>query len=211
MRIIRKSERSKRRSTDPDVVIVSRETPDGGKPGVMNGCSAELAARLIVEEKADLATAEEAAQFRAEVEAKWKTAQEAPTLTEGEVRALRTALKPQRKARQRWLCLPTEIRTTTEALQAVRDVDSRCGEHGGDRSEREADSGHGRNLEDVLDVLLDHAWTVGSAVDDPAADRSVGRGGDAADEAVARAAHAGDRVSGRVQQPAERPVSGEVE
>ena len=82
---------------DPDVVIVSRETPDGGKAGVRTAVPRRLAARLIAEEKADLATPEQTAQFREETELTWKKAQEAPTLTEGEIRALRTALKPQRK------------------------------------------------------------------------------------------------------------------
>src|SRR5271163_4468586 len=83
---------------DREVVIISRETPDGGKPGVRTDVPRSLAARLIAEEKADLATAEQAAQFRSELELKWKKAMEAPALSEGEVRALRSALKPQRKA-----------------------------------------------------------------------------------------------------------------
>ncbi len=83
--------------SDPEVVIVSRETPDGGKPGMRTDVPRGLAARLIAEDKADLATPEESARFRSEVESRWRTAQEAPSLTEGEVRALRTALKPQRK------------------------------------------------------------------------------------------------------------------
>jgi hypothetical protein len=84
--------------SEPEVVIVSRETPDGGKPGIKTDVPRGLAARLIAEDKADLATQEVSAQFRSAVEALWKTAQEAPSLTEGEVRALRTALKPQRKS-----------------------------------------------------------------------------------------------------------------
>jgi hypothetical protein len=83
---------------EPDVVIVSRETPDGGKAGVRTVVPRRLAAKMMAEEKADLATPEQAAQFRAELELTWKKAQEAPSLNEGEVRALRTALKPQRKA-----------------------------------------------------------------------------------------------------------------
>ena len=59
---------------DESVVIVSRETPDGGRAGVRTDVPRELAARLIAEEKADLATAEEAAGFRAEVERRWKSA-----------------------------------------------------------------------------------------------------------------------------------------
>lgn len=79
------------------VVIVSRETPDGGKPGVKVEVPRGLAARLVAEEKAELASPEEASQFRAEVERAWKAAQEAEGLTEREVRVLRNALKPQRK------------------------------------------------------------------------------------------------------------------
>jgi hypothetical protein len=79
---------------EPDVVIVSRETPDGGKPGVRSDVPRSVAARLIAEEKADLASPDEARQFREEVEAKWKAAEEAPVAGLG---ALRSALKPARK------------------------------------------------------------------------------------------------------------------
>lgn len=44
-------------------VIVSRETPDGGKPGVMSETSRAIAARLVVDGRARLATKEEAAEF----------------------------------------------------------------------------------------------------------------------------------------------------
>jgi hypothetical protein len=53
---------------EPYVVIVSRETPDGGKPGVKTNVARSLAAKLIVEDQATLATPEETAQFRAEME-----------------------------------------------------------------------------------------------------------------------------------------------
>lgn len=82
---------------EPVVVIVSRETPDGGKAGVRADVARETAARLVVEEKAVLATPEETAQFRSEVEANWRLAQQAPTLNELEVKALRTALRPQKR------------------------------------------------------------------------------------------------------------------
>jgi hypothetical protein len=49
---------------EPYVVVVSRETGDGGKPGVRTEVPRSLAAKLIVEDQATLATAEEAAQFR---------------------------------------------------------------------------------------------------------------------------------------------------
>ena len=58
---------------EDSVVIISRETPDGGRAGVKSDVPRALAARLMVDEKADLATPEEAAGFRAEVEGKWRT------------------------------------------------------------------------------------------------------------------------------------------
>jgi hypothetical protein len=57
---------------DPDVVIVSRQTSDGGRAGVRTQVSREVAARMIADEKADVATAEEAEEFQAATEAKWK-------------------------------------------------------------------------------------------------------------------------------------------
>jgi hypothetical protein len=53
---------------EPYVVVVSRETPDGGKPGLKTAVARGLAAKLIVEEQATLATPEEAAEFHAESE-----------------------------------------------------------------------------------------------------------------------------------------------
>jgi hypothetical protein len=50
---------------EPYVVMVSRETPDGGKPGVMTDVPRFLAAKLIVEDQAVLANPEETARFRA--------------------------------------------------------------------------------------------------------------------------------------------------
>ncbi len=57
------------------VVMVSRETPDGGKPGMKTDVPRSLAAKLIVEEQARLASPEETAEFRAEVERRWSEAQ----------------------------------------------------------------------------------------------------------------------------------------
>ena len=54
-----------------DVVVVSLETPDGGKPGVKIEAPREIAAKMIVESRARLATAKETAAYQAEtVEAK---------------------------------------------------------------------------------------------------------------------------------------------
>ena len=48
---------------EPYVVVVSRETPDGGKPGVKTDVPRGLAAKLIVEDQATLASAEETARI----------------------------------------------------------------------------------------------------------------------------------------------------
>lgn len=57
---------------DPSVVIVSRETQDGGRRGVRTEVPRTVAARMIADESADLATPEEAEEFRAAAEAQWK-------------------------------------------------------------------------------------------------------------------------------------------
>jgi hypothetical protein len=57
--------------TDPCPVIVSRETPDGGKEGTLTEVPVGIAAKMIVDGAARLATAEEARTFRqAQAEAK---------------------------------------------------------------------------------------------------------------------------------------------
>lgn len=62
--------------TEPCVVIVSKETPDGGKAGVKTDVPKALAARMIVEDRAVLASPEETAQFRGEVAQRWRDAEE---------------------------------------------------------------------------------------------------------------------------------------
>lgn len=70
--------------TEPVAVVISRATEDGGKAGMKSEVPRRLAAKLIAEEKAELASAEEAAEYRAELETQWKAAaseaqaQEAP-------------------------------------------------------------------------------------------------------------------------------------
>lgn len=49
---------------EPFVVVVSRETPDGARPGVKTEVPRKLAARLIAEEKVDLASADEEAMLK---------------------------------------------------------------------------------------------------------------------------------------------------
>jgi hypothetical protein len=54
------------------VVVVSRGTSDGGRQGVRSEAPRAVAARLIADGKADLASPEESAKFRGEAEVKWK-------------------------------------------------------------------------------------------------------------------------------------------
>ena len=49
---------------DASVVLVSLETPDGGRPGVRTEVPRRIAAKMIVEGGARLATAEEAQAFQ---------------------------------------------------------------------------------------------------------------------------------------------------
>lgn len=83
------------------VIVVSNETPDGGKAGVRSEAPRERAARLVVDGKARLATAEEAEQFRAEMaEARARAEQAAAAakmqvtvISEHELRALKERFK----------------------------------------------------------------------------------------------------------------------
>jgi hypothetical protein len=57
--------------TEAFPVVVSHETADGGKPGVLTEVTPGIAAKMLVEGAARLATAEEAMAFRtAQAEAK---------------------------------------------------------------------------------------------------------------------------------------------
>ena len=51
--------------SEPHVIVVSHETPDGGRAGQLAEVSRSNAARLILEGHAHLATAEQSAEFRA--------------------------------------------------------------------------------------------------------------------------------------------------
>jgi hypothetical protein len=51
---------------EPHVVIASKETPEGGRAGVLSEVTRAIAAQLIAEGKAELATEEAAKEFRAQ-------------------------------------------------------------------------------------------------------------------------------------------------
>lgn len=54
--------------TDPHVVVVSNETPDGGRAGQKSEVSRSIAARLVLEGRARLALPEETVEYRKAVE-----------------------------------------------------------------------------------------------------------------------------------------------
>jgi hypothetical protein len=56
-------------------VVISRATPDGGRVGIKTELPRAIAARLIADGKADLASSEDAGRFREETEAKWRETQ----------------------------------------------------------------------------------------------------------------------------------------
>jgi hypothetical protein len=82
--------------------VVSNETPDGGRPGQLAEVPKGVAARMIVEGKARLATAEESAQHLADVargieaatrqELMGKT--QVRLLSDSDIETLRSALRP---------------------------------------------------------------------------------------------------------------------
>jgi hypothetical protein len=71
--------------THEHVVIVSEETSDGGKAGMMSEVSRYIAAKLIVEGRAKLATDEQAKAYSAAEETKREAAQRAEFATKVQV------------------------------------------------------------------------------------------------------------------------------
>ena len=83
------------------VVVVSMETPDGGRPGQLSEVSRGVAAKLIVQAKARLANEDEAEEFHASLRAATEAAAEVSmrehvhlsVLPEAELELLRSALR----------------------------------------------------------------------------------------------------------------------
>jgi hypothetical protein len=61
---------------DADPIVVSKETADGGKEGMKTEVTRLVAARMVAEGKARLATEEEAAEFRGAVQTARKVAEQ---------------------------------------------------------------------------------------------------------------------------------------
>ncbi|MGA3023965.1 MAG: hypothetical protein ABSF98_04270 [Bryobacteraceae bacterium] len=83
-------------------VVVSSETPDGGRPGQTSEVATAVAARMIVEGKARLATPEERTQYQASVARGIEAAKrrelmgkaQVRLLSDADIETLRSALRP---------------------------------------------------------------------------------------------------------------------
>lgn len=91
--------------TDPHVIVTSEETPDGGRAGQKVEVSRSIAARLILEGKARLATSEEASEYRVAAEAALREAEQKATvgkvqvnlITEADLRAIKSMPKAEKR------------------------------------------------------------------------------------------------------------------
>lgn len=89
----------------PHVVVVSHATPDGGKAGRKSEVSRAIAAGLVLEGRARLATAEEAAEYRAEITEALQMAQQRAAaervhvnlISDAELRALKTVARSEKR------------------------------------------------------------------------------------------------------------------
>ena len=87
------------------VIVVSNETSDGGRAGQKAEVSRSIAARLILEGRARLATGEEAAEYRAGIEAALQEAEQRAmservqvnVITEADLRAIKSVAKPEKR------------------------------------------------------------------------------------------------------------------
>ncbi len=90
---------------DSHVVVVSHETPDGGRPGQLTEVSRSIAARLILEGRAHLATGEETAEFRASAQKALEVAQQREAagkvqvnvISEADLRALKSSVRAEKR------------------------------------------------------------------------------------------------------------------
>jgi len=90
---------------EPHVVVVSHETPDGGRRGQLSEVSRSNAARLILEGHAHLATAEQSAEFRAAARKALEEAQQrmmaekvqVTVISDADLRAMKSALRAEKR------------------------------------------------------------------------------------------------------------------
>jgi len=91
--------------TDAHVVVVSEETPDGGKAGQKAEVSRFNAAKLILEGRSRLANAEEAAEYRKRIEQALQDAEQRAmservqlnVISDADLRALKSAGRPEKR------------------------------------------------------------------------------------------------------------------
>ena len=91
--------------TEPHVVVVSNETPDGGRAGRKSEGARAVAAKLIVEGRARLASAEEVTEFRTGVEMARQDAEQKAmaqkiqvnVVSEADFRAIKSVSRPEKR------------------------------------------------------------------------------------------------------------------
>lgn len=90
---------------EPHVVVVSEETPDGGRAGQLTEVSRSNAARLILEGHAHLATAEQTAEFHAAARKALEEAQQrmiaekvqVTVVSDADLRAMKSASRAEKR------------------------------------------------------------------------------------------------------------------
>ncbi len=90
---------------DANVIVVSHETSDGGRAGQKAEVSRVIAARLILEDRARLATAEEAAEYRSGIEASLRDAEQRAmaervqvnVITDTDLRAIKSSSRVEKR------------------------------------------------------------------------------------------------------------------
>jgi hypothetical protein len=88
--------------TDECVIVVSSVTPDGGRAGIRTEVTRPDAARMIVEGRARLATAEESRNYRSELRENKQRIDEAAAaarlqvtvISDSELRSMRDRIRP---------------------------------------------------------------------------------------------------------------------
>jgi len=91
--------------TEPHVIVVSQETADGGRAGQLSEVSRSIAARLILEGQAHLASAEQAEEFRAAARRALEAAQQREiagkvqvnVISDADLRAMKNALRAEKR------------------------------------------------------------------------------------------------------------------
>lgn len=90
---------------EPHVVVVSEETPDGGRAGQLTEVSRSNAARLILEGHAHLATAEQTTEFHAVARKALEEAQQrmiaekvqVTVVSDADLRAMKSASRAEKR------------------------------------------------------------------------------------------------------------------